>query len=141
MIFINFSAKVEHFWTAGSKLVDKKNWIWMTTGEVIEYTNWGSGQPDNPNSELCLELWLFKNKGLFFNDRDCNTKFPFICEESKRRPGSSQNENSGKRLSAYHKCLISFLYRLGNCVPEPQCITQCESTTFWRKKLLLWYLL
>lgn len=94
---LNFTAKQDHFWTAGSTLVDKKNWIWLTTGEVVEYTNWAVGQPDNPNTELCLELWLFRNKGLYFNDRDCNVRFPFICEKDKRRHDKPQGGSySGK---------------------------------------------
>ncbi|XP_018573083.1 macrophage mannose receptor 1-like [Anoplophora glabripennis] len=93
--YVQEQTKQDHFWTAGSKLLDKKNWIWMTTGEIIDYTNWGSGQPDNPNTELCLELWLFKGKGLYFNDRDCNVKFPFICEKNKHQQnGSSHGSNS-----------------------------------------------
>ncbi|XP_018573830.1 macrophage mannose receptor 1 [Anoplophora glabripennis] len=73
------------FWTSGSRLVDSKIWIWMSTMEVVEYTKWSNGQPDYVN-EQCLELWFVGTEGLYFNNRDCASKQTFICEKNTHLP-------------------------------------------------------
>ncbi|KAG5865880.1 hypothetical protein JTB14_034857 [Gonioctena quinquepunctata] len=72
--------KGDEYWSSGSRLVDGKNWMWMTTGHGLEYSKWATGQPDSPVDQ-CLLLAHQKNVGLFWNDRDCNLQTWFICEK------------------------------------------------------------
>ncbi|KAJ8969430.1 hypothetical protein NQ314_001772 [Rhamnusium bicolor] len=67
------------FWTSGTRMLDGKNWIWMSTARYIEYKNWGPGQPNNKNDHCIL---LIKNINNFvWDDRNCNCRFFFICEK------------------------------------------------------------
>ncbi|XP_018577179.1 macrophage mannose receptor 1-like [Anoplophora glabripennis] len=90
--FVKQTSKEQIFWTSGSRLVDNKNWIWMTTMEIVEYTKWSDGQPDFL-VEQCLELWFTGKKELYFNNRDCNAKQAIICETHKQTKSLSTLEN------------------------------------------------
>ncbi|KAJ8963889.1 hypothetical protein NQ314_005306 [Rhamnusium bicolor] len=70
------------FWSSGSKLIDGKMWIWMSTSQIIEYTNWAPKQPDN-NNEQCIHLILRKDNGLLWNDLGCNDRLHYICEKPR----------------------------------------------------------
>ncbi|KAK3781259.1 hypothetical protein RRG08_065990 [Elysia crispata] len=52
---------------------------WLSSGSTIDSNLWGSGCPDNPNSEKCIALTTFSSLNL--NDIHCtNYAFNFICE-------------------------------------------------------------
>lgn len=80
-----FAVVGDRFWTSGSNTIDGKTWIWLASGKVIDYTNWKSGQPDHSN-ERCLEVVQDKNKGLLWNNLDCDKKIDFICESYSNYP-------------------------------------------------------
>ncbi|XP_018577174.1 macrophage mannose receptor 1 [Anoplophora glabripennis] len=70
-----------NFWSSGSRLVDDKTWLWLSTGKKMKYTNWVSTQPDNSNNnERCIEL-APENNGLYWNDLACEKSDYFICEK------------------------------------------------------------
>lgn len=91
--YVRDANKGDNFWTAGSRLLDGKTWIWMSNGEPVEYTNWAPGQPDS-EGERCLELWHFRNQGLLWNDRDCNVHFNFICERDSKQNYFKQDDSA-----------------------------------------------
>nr|XP_023012622.1 uncharacterized protein LOC111502712 [Leptinotarsa decemlineata] len=72
--------KGDEYWSSGSRMVDGKEWRWMSTGKRFEFSKWATGQPDSPVDQ-CTVLTHQKNVGLFWNDRDCNLLFWFICEK------------------------------------------------------------
>ena len=36
-----------HFWTAGTFDEAEEQWVWSSSGEALNFTNWQRGQPDN----------------------------------------------------------------------------------------------
>ncbi|KAJ8975397.1 hypothetical protein NQ317_001937 [Molorchus minor] len=72
------------FWTSGSKLSDQTNWSWMSTGSQINYTNWHSGEPTMENED-CIEMKMYDNGGLKWNDASCSNRNNFICETFSTR--------------------------------------------------------
>ncbi|KAJ8975401.1 hypothetical protein NQ317_001941 [Molorchus minor] len=67
------------FWTSGSKLSDGTNWSWMSTGNHITYTNWHPGEPTMVNED-CIEIHIYDNGYLQWNDFVCSERINFICE-------------------------------------------------------------
>jgi hypothetical protein len=79
-------------WVGGSDLTVEGTWQW-TGGDPVTYTHWGPGEPNDggpvpgmppPPSEDCMILRkvagpLPQNVG-FWDDRDCNTQYRYICE-------------------------------------------------------------
>ena len=65
-------------WAGGTDDSLEGAWKWVS-GEKWDYTNWGSGQPDDPGNaqEDYLQLGYSDNK---WNDANNNTLLPFICE-------------------------------------------------------------
>ncbi|CAG9839351.1 unnamed protein product [Diabrotica balteata] len=72
------------YWTSGTKLVGDNQWVWLSTGQPLEYTNWADGEPsglslDRKRDENCLVFDYFK--GLkSWNDMNCHENQYFICE-------------------------------------------------------------
>jgi hypothetical protein len=60
-------------------------WEWVT-GETVDYTNWGGGEPNDgdgteDNTQNCARI--VENDGYELGDWDdieCNTSLPYICE-------------------------------------------------------------
>ncbi|ENN75697.1 hypothetical protein YQE_07658, partial [Dendroctonus ponderosae] len=66
------------FWTAGSSLGSA--FAWFTTGSALSYKNFPPGQPDNPNTEKCIELFRLANGTWKWNNYVCNAELPYICQ-------------------------------------------------------------
>jgi hypothetical protein len=49
------------FWTSGNDRATEGIWVWESTGELVSYTNWYPGQPDNQFSENCLAKSAYAN--------------------------------------------------------------------------------
>ncbi|XP_060534148.1 C-type lectin 37Da-like [Cylas formicarius] len=79
-----FNASTEvGYWLAGTKL-KTGDWYWVTTGNMVLYTNWGDGQPDNSGGyENCLELGNFNQyrQPRKWNDLNCTIELNFICKQ------------------------------------------------------------
>ncbi|KAJ8975402.1 hypothetical protein NQ317_001942 [Molorchus minor] len=69
----------QSFWTSGSKLSDGTNWSWMSTGNRITYTSWHPGEPTMVNED-CIEIHIYDNRYLQWNDFICSHRINFICE-------------------------------------------------------------
>ncbi|CAG9860115.1 unnamed protein product [Phyllotreta striolata] len=66
------------FWTSGVKVYDK--WVWGSTGDHVEYFDWGTGEPnDNDGKENCLQIWLNEYQSGHWNDKDCSATFRALC--------------------------------------------------------------
>ncbi|KAJ8940566.1 hypothetical protein NQ318_012965, partial [Aromia moschata] len=76
-----------HFWTAGTTLHDdaRQEWIWLTTGARILYTNWYPGEPNRGSGETpeyCLEVRSIDDDIFTWNDAPCEYRYNFICESN-----------------------------------------------------------
>ena len=57
----------------------KGTWEWAADNTILEYTNWGPGQPDNgDNEEDCMEMKRSLNWK--WNDKECDAHLHFICK-------------------------------------------------------------
>ncbi|KAJ8975399.1 hypothetical protein NQ317_001939 [Molorchus minor] len=61
------------------KLSDGTNWSWLSTGNQINYTNWYPGEPTMVNED-CIEVKIYDNGYLQWNDFICSNRNNFICE-------------------------------------------------------------
>jgi len=65
-------------WTAGTDQAVEGEFIWMTTGQRIDFSGWQAGEPNNlRNEEHCLEYY---SQAAFWNDESCKTRGYCICE-------------------------------------------------------------
>ena len=60
----------------------KDKMFYTIEGKKPTYTNWASGQPDNPDSERCGHFYFGKGK---WNDISCSDNYHFICETPFQR--------------------------------------------------------
>ncbi|XP_037822318.1 lectin subunit alpha-like [Lucilia sericata] len=66
-------------WTSGYAVGDKRQFMWMTTGEEFTFTNWTTGNPDfSEQKEYCVQIG--NGPHYEWNDNSCTKKFGFICE-------------------------------------------------------------
>lgn len=79
----------EYIWLGGSDKKGEGNWKWINNVKISTYfkprsgySNWGVGQPDNYQgiNQDCLTFW---DSLPGWDDFDCTSKFPSICETSK----------------------------------------------------------
>ena len=66
-------------WIGASDLASEGDWRWTSNNEVLNYTNWTPGQPDNFVGQDCAAI---VNRGLW-EDFDCSNKRAFICQTEK----------------------------------------------------------
>lgn len=71
------------------------NFYWTDCGELSNFTQsrWATGQPsDVDGSDNCVQLSDNGN----FNDRDCESSFPFVCEinESSKKLSLKANKTT-----------------------------------------------
>ena len=67
------------WWAGKSDLEIEGEWRWVD-GTRGEYDGWGRGQPDDwEGREDCLELPSW-DRGGRWNDADCATESPYVCE-------------------------------------------------------------
>ncbi|XP_028128015.1 alpha-N-acetylgalactosamine-specific lectin [Diabrotica virgifera virgifera] len=82
------------FWTSGY-YSSSKQWVWMTTGKEVVYTNWEDDQPDNVDDENkeVIEATYKYDKGLLWNDRAMSEKLGVLCEEIKCKNNDTDTKN------------------------------------------------
>uniref|UniRef100_A0A6P7GDS6 Perlucin-like n=1 Tax=Diabrotica virgifera virgifera TaxID=50390 RepID=A0A6P7GDS6_DIAVI len=102
--FITDANGGNEYWTAGTRLLDGKTWLWFTTGDVIQYTAWNAGEPSGGN-EYCL-ITIKSNNGLVWNDVKCDLEYPFVCErpiDEKREDLFANEEKDWQNILNVHK--------------------------------------
>ncbi|XP_052229367.1 perlucin-like [Dreissena polymorpha] len=69
------------FWTDGTDKDTEGTWIWDTTGEPFEVTDWYPGEPNqHEHNEDCLTFYLGRYD-YHWNDNHCDLPKGFICEK------------------------------------------------------------
>ncbi|XP_018573088.1 uncharacterized protein LOC108912373 isoform X2 [Anoplophora glabripennis] len=84
------------FWSSGSKLLDNKNYIWLSTGELVDKVYVKQANTDK-HSGNCLTLKRSRSKKkLRLKSRGCERKYNFICERVKYEPLETCDEKDKK---------------------------------------------
>ncbi|XP_075155822.1 lectin subunit alpha-like [Haematobia irritans] len=74
--------KCPNLWIGGNDLGEEGTFIWSSTGNRFEFSNWQKGQPDNyKNNEHCVHYYTITD--FEWNDAPCSSKMGFICEENR----------------------------------------------------------
>lgn len=61
-------------------LQSNRTWAWVD-GSSGTYFDWANGEPNNAKkNEFCVYSWNQRSQQ--WNDHDCGTTVPFICEGS-----------------------------------------------------------
>ncbi|CAD7000700.1 unnamed protein product [Ceratitis capitata] len=81
----------KYFWTSGSDLVEEGEYMSLSKGRTLTYTNFFY-EPDNYNNEDCIHIRSYKNK-FYMNDLACNNTIYAICEQKLQLAKGCDNEN------------------------------------------------
>lgn len=68
----------DYLWIALSQTMYHGKFVWLTTGEDLNYTNWAAGQPNKFQKELCGVATSNDGK---WHDADCASIRFFVCEK------------------------------------------------------------
>ncbi|XP_063417332.1 perlucin-like, partial [Mytilus trossulus] len=80
--FLKLSACATKYWLGGTDEQKEGVWIWSHSQNLITFTDWREGEPNNYNgNEHCLSLK--EASGYAWNDGPCQNLMPFICEKGK----------------------------------------------------------
>ena len=69
-----------HFWVGGTDVLVDGQWIWISTQEKMQFTDWLPGEPNGGLREGCLMLVSGSNN-YHWNDANCHSQQSFICEK------------------------------------------------------------
>ena len=65
------------YFIGGTDMFVENEWIWGSTRQPITLTRW---EPNEPNDGGGKEECLILNNDGRWNDGQCDSKFPFICQ-------------------------------------------------------------
>lgn len=68
--------KIHIIWLAASDIGHEGNFVWTTNGQTVTDRHWGKGEPNNKNTENCLQLYYN-----IWNDVSCGREYHFFCED------------------------------------------------------------
>ncbi|XP_073509985.1 CD209 antigen-like protein A [Phyllobates terribilis] len=69
---LKFLLEKDRYWIGLRRDTDPKKWRWLD-GSMLSFSNWNEGEPNNMNTEDCVESW---GK---FNDLGCANKLKYVC--------------------------------------------------------------
>lgn len=67
------------FWIGGSDMLVEGEWEWMTSHNLVTFTDWASGEPDDFLNQDCLDIKTSAH--YHWNDSPCSYLHWFICEK------------------------------------------------------------
>lgn len=77
MQIVSIALTKENFWLSGADLGHEGRFSWYSTGDLFEYRNFRTTQPDNHNKkEHCIEFSYYGA----WNDVPCDSNYYYICE-------------------------------------------------------------
>ncbi|XP_033732130.1 perlucin-like protein [Pecten maximus] len=68
------------YWIDGTDLEVEHVWRWASSGELLSYQEWATGEPTNTGSENCLLLWGVQ--GFKMGDNPCGASWNYVCKSS-----------------------------------------------------------
>lgn len=73
-------ATLPDVWIGGSDALVEGEWRWIT-GEMMVYTNWRLGEPNDGAGEFPEDCMLIEaDNGGTWDDRPCGAAYPYLCE-------------------------------------------------------------
>lgn len=74
-------ATVPDVWLGGTDLATEGTWLWVTP-EVMTYTNWRTGEPNNGGTSGIPEncMVIESDTAGTWDDRPCTRSYPALCE-------------------------------------------------------------
>ena len=82
-------------WIGGSDAAREGTWTW-SDGTAWNYDNWRSHQPDDSNTEDCLEFGPDDT----WNDASCDAHQPFVCATVRSTAGGGGKKKGGGSAAA-----------------------------------------
>ncbi|KAL3288921.1 hypothetical protein HHI36_003366 [Cryptolaemus montrouzieri] len=84
-VITNFltKSKIAEVWTSGTDLAEEGKFVWLSTGQPFNFTDWAANEPDNSGSiEDCVQIVLgaSHSKQYVWVDTICDELSYFICE-------------------------------------------------------------
>lgn len=73
----------QSFWLGLNDIDNEGTYVWQGSGEIFtesSYDHFNPGQPSG-GGEDCVEMR--RAYGYYWNDLNCNTNYPYICETSR----------------------------------------------------------
>nr|XP_022305689.1 macrophage mannose receptor 1-like [Crassostrea virginica] len=77
------STGVRAFYFGATDIVHEGTWVWVSTGKVFTYTNWGPQQPNNRGGDENCAVLRDSADQVFhmqWGDSPCTTEINYICE-------------------------------------------------------------
>ena len=76
---------VSNFWVGIHDIANEGDFVYDSNGQIINYQNWNSGEPNSAGEEDCTEIYVSYNiyvENGKWNDVPCNNQLSFVCEKS-----------------------------------------------------------
>ncbi|XP_060068001.1 C-type mannose receptor 2-like [Ylistrum balloti] len=73
------------YWIDGTDLEIENVWRWTSNGDKLDFTDWGSSQPNQGTTANCLVLW--RDFSYQWADEGCRRIYNFLCEMSVNGEG------------------------------------------------------
>ncbi|RWS20782.1 CD209 antigen-like protein C isoform X1, partial [Leptotrombidium deliense] len=86
------------YWTAGIRVIPRTNYFTWENGELFEFTNWASTEPNMDIHSNCISL----RNGQWFANR-CDEKFAVICEMIQASKNYIENEFGTSLINNFAK--------------------------------------
>jgi hypothetical protein len=79
-------------WIGLNDIASEGSFVWLD-GEQPGFTKWNDGEPnDAGGAEDCGVLYTTGTSVAMWNDADCSSALPFVCEDVPRRPESDPGD-------------------------------------------------
>ncbi|XP_022294740.2 perlucin-like [Crassostrea virginica] len=81
------SHRSEHFWIGGTDTIQEGKWVWISSQDSLDYTDWAPGEPNNGIGAGCMTMAY--HEGYHWNDDFCTSQYDFICERTSTGSGQT----------------------------------------------------
>ncbi|XP_051732122.1 P-selectin-like isoform X17 [Ctenopharyngodon idella] len=110
-----------YYWIGLQKI--NGNWTWVANGQIVNYQNWGVGEPNNVKTdENCVEYISNENKNGKWNDDQCEKeKYP-VCHKAQ----CLNNSCSDRELCIEQVNNFTCVCKPGFSGPRCEKVVSCE---------------
>uniref|UniRef100_A0A8C4SLW9 C-type lectin domain-containing protein n=1 Tax=Erpetoichthys calabaricus TaxID=27687 RepID=A0A8C4SLW9_ERPCA len=81
-LFNNSFLATSDVWT-GLNDLEISNYFTWSSSDIVRFTYWDSGEPNNHNGENCVEMGITANGSSYWNDLNCDAMRDWICQIPK----------------------------------------------------------
>ncbi|KAK7497114.1 hypothetical protein BaRGS_00011644, partial [Batillaria attramentaria] len=122
------------YFVGANDVAEEGTWRYESDGDLLGYTNWPPGAPDNADingfNEHCLSYFPTLQSGAVWNDVICNYPSGYICQYGPKAPafGGASCAGSDTALSACDNPACSDACSANPCLNDGTC-TVINNTT------------